>query len=60
MPAYGCMGVRFALAALATLALPLAGLMTPEISVVSGGLACIFATLAIAAFVPGLLKVKVR
>jgi len=37
-----------------------AGLMTPEISVVSGCLACIFATLAIAACVPGLLKVKVR
>ena len=37
-----------------------AGLLTPEISVVSGGLACIFATLAIAACVPGLLKVKVR
>jgi hypothetical protein len=37
-----------------------AGLITPEISVVSGGLACIVATLAIAACVPGLLKVKVR
>lgn len=37
-----------------------AGIFTPEISVVSGGLACILATLAIAAFVPGLLRVKVK
>lgn len=37
-----------------------AGLFTPELSVISGGLACIIATLAIAAFVPGLLRVKVR
>lgn len=37
-----------------------AGLVTPEFSVVSGGLACILATLAIAAFVPNLLRVKVK
>jgi len=37
-----------------------AGLTTPEFSVVSGGLACIFATLAIAALVPTLLRVKVK
>jgi MFS family permease len=37
-----------------------AGLVTPEFSVVSGGLACILATLAIAAFVPNLLRVKVQ
>src|SRR5215467_173632 len=37
-----------------------AGLFTPEISVVSGGLACILATQAIAALVPGLLRVKVQ
>src|SRR5713101_1211769 len=36
-----------------------AGLVTPEFSVVSGGLACIIATLAIVAFVPNLLRVKV-
>jgi MFS family permease len=36
------------------------GLFTPELSVVSGGLACIFATLAIVAFVPGLVRVKVK
>ncbi len=37
-----------------------AGLWTPEFSVVSGGLACILATIAIAALVPGLLRVKVK
>ena len=37
-----------------------AGLFTPEISVVSGGLACIIAVLLMAALVPGLLKVKVK
>ena len=37
-----------------------AGLFTPQLSVVSGGVACILATLAIAAFVPGLLRVKVK
>ena len=37
-----------------------AGLLTPEFSVVSGGLACILATLAIAACVPNLLHVKVK
>jgi len=37
-----------------------AGIFSPEVSVVSGGLACILATLAIAALVPGLLRVKVK
>jgi MFS family permease len=37
-----------------------AGIFTPEVSVVSGGLACILATLAIATLVPGLLRVKVK
>lgn len=37
-----------------------AGLFTPEFSVVSGGLACIFSTLAIVALVPSLLRVKVK
>lgn len=37
-----------------------AGLFTPELSVVSGGLACIFATLAIVSLVPSLLRVKVK
>jgi MFS family permease len=37
-----------------------AWLFTPELSVVSGGLACIIATLAIAAVVPNLLRVKVK
>jgi MFS family permease len=37
-----------------------AGLFTPEFSVVSGGLACIVATLAIVALVPSLLRVKVK
>ena len=36
-----------------------AGLLTPELSVVTGGLACIVATLAIAARVPNLLRAKV-
>jgi hypothetical protein len=35
-----------------------AGLLTPELSVVTGGLACIVATLAIAARVPNLLRAK--
>src|SRR5256714_2903117 len=37
-----------------------AGFFTPQLSVISGGIACILATLAIAAFVPGLLRVKVK
>jgi MFS family permease len=37
-----------------------AGLFTPEFSVVSGGLACIFAALAIVALVPSLIRVKVK
>jgi MFS family permease len=37
-----------------------AGIFTPQLSVISGGVACILATLAIAAFVPGLLRVKVK
>ncbi len=37
-----------------------AGIFTPEISVISGGLICILATIAIAALVPGLLRVKVE
>jgi len=37
-----------------------AGLSTPVFSVVSGGVACILATLAIAACVPHLLRIKVR
>ena len=37
-----------------------AGIFSPEFSVVSGGLACILATVAIAALVPGLLRVKVK
>ncbi len=37
-----------------------AGFSTPQFSVVSGGIACIVATLAVAALVPGLLRVKVK
>jgi MFS family permease len=37
-----------------------AGLFSPEISVISGGLACIVATVVIVALVPGLLRVKVK
>lgn len=37
-----------------------AGIVSPEFSVVSGGLACIFATLAIVALVPSLIRVKVK
>jgi MFS family permease len=37
-----------------------AGLLTPELSVVTGGLACIVATLVIAARVPSLLRAKVQ
>ncbi len=37
-----------------------AGIFSPEFSVVSGGLACIFATLAIVALVPSLIRVKVK
>jgi MFS family permease len=37
-----------------------AGLTTPEFSVISGGVACILAMLAIAELVPGLLRVKVK
>ena len=37
-----------------------AGFSTPEFSVVSGGVACILATLAIVALVPSLLRVRVK
>ena len=37
-----------------------AGIFTPELSVISGGIACIVATLAVVSFVPSLLKVKVE
>jgi MFS family permease len=37
-----------------------AGLLTPELSVVTGGLACIAATVAIAAKVPSLLRYKMK
>ncbi|MFL5588875.1 MAG: hypothetical protein ACJ797_24365 [Ktedonobacteraceae bacterium] len=37
-----------------------AGLFTPHLSVISGGIASILATRAIAASVPGLLRVKVK
>ncbi len=37
-----------------------AGLSTPQFSVVSGGIVCIVATLVVAALVPGLLRVKVK
>ncbi|HYT35301.1 MAG TPA: MFS transporter [Ktedonobacteraceae bacterium] len=37
-----------------------AGIVSPQFSVVSGGLACILATLAIVACVPGLLRVKIK
>ncbi|HZO71229.1 MAG TPA: MFS transporter [Ktedonobacteraceae bacterium] len=37
-----------------------AGFSTPQFSVVSGGIACIVATLVVAALVPGLLRVKVK
>jgi MFS family permease len=37
-----------------------AGFSTPQFSVISGGAACIVATLIIAACVPGLLRVKVK
>ncbi|MFL5657530.1 MAG: MFS transporter [Ktedonobacteraceae bacterium] len=37
-----------------------AGIFTPQLSVISGGVACILATLAIAALVPGLLRVQVK
>src|SRR5215471_1524617 len=37
-----------------------AGITTPQFSVISGGLACILSTLAIVALVPGLLRVKVK
>src|SRR5690242_20046764 len=36
-----------------------AGFFSPELSVISGGIACIVATLAIVASVPGLLRVKI-
>ncbi len=36
-----------------------AGIVSPEFSILSGGLACIFATLAIVVLVPGLIRVKV-
>ena len=37
-----------------------AGIFTPEFSVISGGAVCILATIAIVALVPGLLRVKVE
>ena len=37
-----------------------AGIFTPEISVVTGGLACLIATIIIAVSVPNLLKVRVK
>ena len=37
-----------------------AGIVSPQFSVVSGGIACILATLAIAACVPGLLRIKIK
>jgi MFS family permease len=37
-----------------------AGIFTPEFSVISGGLGCILATIAIAVSVPSLLRVKVK
>jgi MFS family permease len=37
-----------------------AGIVSPQFSVVSGGVACILATLAITACVPGLLRVKIK
>ena len=37
-----------------------AGFATPQFSVVSGGVACIVATLAVVALVPGLLRVRVK
>ncbi len=37
-----------------------AGLVSPEFSVVSGGLACILSTLAVVALVPSLIRVKVK
>src|SRR5947207_7842527 len=37
-----------------------AGVVSPQFSVVSGGVACILATVAIAACVPGLLRVKIK
>lgn len=37
-----------------------AGVASPQLSVISGGLACIVATLAIAWLVPSLLRVKVE
>jgi MFS family permease len=37
-----------------------AGLLTPELSVVTGGLACIVATLVIAARVPNLLRARMK
>ncbi len=37
-----------------------AGVVSPQFSAVSGGVACILATIAIAACVPGLLRVKIK
>jgi len=37
-----------------------ASIFTPEVSIISGGLACIVATVIIVALVPGLLRVKVK
>jgi MFS family permease len=37
-----------------------AGIFTPELSVISGGIACIIATLAVVACIPNLLRVKVK
>ena len=37
-----------------------AGVVSPQFSVMSGGVACILATVAIVACVPGLLRVKIK
>jgi MFS family permease len=37
-----------------------AGIFTPELSVISGGIACIVATLAVVACIPSLMRVKVK
>ena len=37
-----------------------AGFTTPQFSVISGGIACIIATLVIAACIPGLLRTQIK
>ena len=37
-----------------------ASFTSPQISIISGGVACILATVIIIAFVPGLLRVKIQ